>query len=541
MPTSLAAPRRLTITLAPYTGSWTAAEAGHLLRRATYAPLATEIDEAVGLGLTATLNRLLTQQPAAPPPIYYDYDSHPEAGLGDTWEGLYTNPDDRTQDNNARNRSTYAWLMLNQANGGMNLREKMVFFWQNHFGMSSPGDARTNLRFLRLFQAAAYGDFRQLLKDITIDVGMLRFLNGNVSTAASPNENFAREVMELFTLGKGPLAGAGDYTTYTEQDVTELAKAFTGWRTRNVNSSEPGVESESYYQANRHDTTTKQLSARFNNVTIPNTEENEYANVVDVILAREEVSRFLCRKLYRFFVYYEIDAAVENNVIEPLAAIMRANDYQMAPVLRALLGSQHFYESQFVGALVRSPLEVVHGVFRPLGYYFNQGSEVENYKAALRAYTQARDMGLEMLRPPSVSGWTAYYNAPAYYRLWLNTATLQHRNQFYGIALRNNGFFWDGNAHPFDLIAYVDTFPDAYDPFVMIERMAKDFLPRPLAAAQLQALRDLLLPDIDDFVWGNEYGNLQANPNDEALRVSVTRRLQAMLRGMYQLAEFQVF
>ena len=105
---------------------------------------------------------------------------------------------------------------------------------------------------------------------------MLDFLNGRQNTRNSPNENFAREFLELCTIGKGPDLGGGDYTNYTEQDVTELARAFTGWRTRYFNTTTPGQMAESYYQDNRHDNTVKTLSHRFNNAQIQGNNGDEY-------------------------------------------------------------------------------------------------------------------------------------------------------------------------------------------------------------------------------------------------------------------------
>lgn len=248
--------------LTPYSGPWTFQQAGHLLRRATFAPLKSEIDEAVALGLDNTLSALFAGGPLPTPPVYYDYEGHPDAGIGDSWVDIPLG-DDATADGNARRRSLEAWWMLSSADSGLNIREKMCFFWHNHFGMSGVGDAKSTYQFLTKYRELATGDFRQLIKDMTVNPYMLRFLNGETSTARNPNENFAREILELFAIGKGPQTGPGDYTNYTELDVVELAKAFTGWRTRNFNSRTPGAVIESYFTASRHDSSTKTLSHRF--------------------------------------------------------------------------------------------------------------------------------------------------------------------------------------------------------------------------------------------------------------------------------------
>lgn len=526
-------------SIAPYTGPWTALEAGHLLRRATFSPLKPEIDEAIGLGLENTIITLLTAGPLPDPPVYYDYDSHPDLSIGETWVNHHTNPDDANSDGNARRRSLDAWWMLTSANTGINIREKMCFFWHNHFGMGGNNDARGIYLFLTKYRQFAIGDFRELVKEITIDPLMLRFLNGHTNTLESPNENFAREILELFTIGKGPQIGDDDYTNYTELDVTELAKAFTGWRSRYIGTRVPGQMPESYFTASRHDTSTKTLSHRFNFAEIVDAGIDEYKNVVDLIFMQEEVSRFICRKLYRYFVYYKIDESVEAGIIEPMAQTLRDNNYTIGPALAQLLSSEHFYDRSIVGDVIKSPLDYVHSVFKAADFY-SQGNTVDDYEAGRRAYLQVRNMGMELRRPPSVAGWTSYYQEPSYYRLWLNTATLQTRADLTKIAFRRNGFSWSGNPHPFDWLGALSRYDNPGDPNTMIAQMVAELLPQPLLPEQISSLKELLLPGLQDFVWTGEYENHLANPNDADLRASVENRLKEMVSGLFLLAEFQV-
>ena len=537
MPTSTLAAPAVT-SLAPYAGPWNFQQAAHLLRRATFGPTKDEIDDAVAFGLNASLDQLFATVPLPANPVYYDYEDHPDAGIGDTWVDLHHNPDDFSGDNNSRSRSYQAWLIRSTAETGFNVREKMLVFWLNHFGIGFEGESRGLVKMMNLFRTTSAGDFRELMKTMTVNPLMLRFLNGNVNSRTSPNENFAREILELYTLGKGDLAGPGDYTTYTETDVTELAKAFTGWVIRDYNSTTPGAEVYSEFIPNRHDTTTKTLSERFNFATIENADENEYANVVDLIFTRDEVATFIARKLYRQFVYYKITPAIEASVIAPMATLILDNDYVLEPALRALLGSEHFYEMRIVGDAIKTPLEFIHSVLRPTNFY-DRGNLVDDYSAGRRAYFHARDTGMDLRNPPSVAGWTAYYQEPSFYRLWLNTTTIQLRTLF----LRDATVRWfrlAGERHYVDWLGLIDTFDNPFDPNAMIEEMALRFMPKPLAQAQLDGIKELLLPGLQDFVWTGEYGDYQANPGDMALRDSVNDRLTEMMYGMLQLAEFQV-
>ena len=137
------------------------------------------------------------------------------------------------------------------------------------------------------------GNFRELTKQITVNAAMLHFLNGNKNEVNSPNENYARELLELFTIGKGDLVGPGDYTNYTEQDIAAFAKALTGW-TAWTDGNDP-AEFERWWSS--HDTSTKQLSHRFGSQTIENAGAEEYKRVVDIIFEKDEVAYHICRRL----------------------------------------------------------------------------------------------------------------------------------------------------------------------------------------------------------------------------------------------------
>lgn len=525
-------------TLTPFSGEWGFQQAAHLLRRATFAPTKSEIDEAIDLGMDGAMDQLFATVALPDPPVYFDFDQHPDAGIGDTWVDLHTTPLNSNGDNNARRRSYESWLLLSTASTGFNVREKLVFFWLNHFGIGFEGENRALYRMITRFRENGTGDFRQLVKDMTIDPLMLRFLNGNTNTRQNPNENFAREILELYTLGKGPLAGEGDYTTYTEHDVSELAKAFTGWVIRNYNTQTPGETVYSLYVQNRHDTSTKVLSERFNFAQIENGDDEEYANVVDLIFTRDEVATYICRKLYRQFVYYKITDDIEANVIAPMAQILIGANYVIEPALRALFSSEHFYEMRIVGDAIKSPLEFVHSILRPTGFY-QQATVQDSYNAARRIFFHCRDTGMDLRNPPSVAGWTAYYQEPSFYRLWLNTTTIQLRTLF----IRDSTIRFhrqSGRSYYVNWLDMLAEFTNPYDPNDMVEEMALRLMPQPLNQAQLAGTKELLLPGLQDFVWTGEYADFIDNPDDEALRESLNTRLTEMLYGMLQLAEFQV-
>ncbi|MEL7377759.1 MAG: DUF1800 domain-containing protein, partial [Bacteroidota bacterium] len=421
--------------LTPYDGPWGPEQAAHLLRRTSYGLLKSEIDQVVEMGMEAAVDMLLEDRPLPPPPINYTEPNASNVPLGETWVNipLLGGPEEQTY----RRISTRAWIVDTIRKERMSIRETMTHFWINHFGISGVNQPQVIYDYHSLLQTLALGNFRELVKAVTIDPRMLVFLNGNQNNANSPNENYARELLELFTVGKGPQIGPGDYSNYTEDDVRAIARALTGWRTRYFNSTE--FLPESYYQANRHDTGDKELSYHFNNDIISNAEENEYAVVVDRIFQQSACAYFICRKLYRHFIYYKIDDAEEATIIEPMAQLLIANDYEIRPVMSALLKSRHFYDVENLGPMIKNPAQLIYGLLRSFDYQ-HLTPDLDQERRILQLYhNRSTILGMDLFNTPSVSGWEAYYQAPAFYRIWINSSTLQERTRFTN-QVTANGF-----------------------------------------------------------------------------------------------------
>jgi len=189
------------------------------------------------------------------------------------------------------------------------------------------------------------------------NIAMLRYLNGYLNTKTSPDENYGRELQELFTVGKGP------DSKYTEDDVKAAAKILTGFR---INPFSSPISY--FFLFTDHDTSTKQFSAFYGNKKITgrafNDGEKELDDLVQMLFDNTETARHICRKLYQFFVYYEITSDVEQNIIRPLADIFRQNNFQFKPVLEKLFKSQHFYDSLNLNCVIKSPLDYSIGMIR---------------------------------------------------------------------------------------------------------------------------------------------------------------------------------
>ncbi len=521
--------------LEPYTGPWEYEQAAHLLRRTMFGPRHQEIKTAAAAGLQATVNQLFTELPLPDPPINYNFENDPNVPIGATWVNApYTAGVNAIR--NYRNLSLRVWTAEQLLFEGVSIREKLTLFWHNHFGVSNISDPKFWYQHITTLRANAWGNFRDLVKAITIDPAMLRFLNGNQSTRTAPNENYARELMELFTLGKGQAAGPGDYTTFTEQDVAAMARVLTGWRDRGYNTNNPDIAVESYFQANRHDTGNKQLSHRFDNQIITNKGEDEYAYLVDVIFERPEVARFISRKLYRWFVYYVIDETTEQAVIEPMAQLLEAHDFEIRPVLEALLSSTHFYHILNQGPMIKNPIDFVLSAFRPTAVSLPD-NPTQRFQALRDLLRLTIPMQMEYFNPPDVAGWKAYYQAPAYYRTWISAATLPPRMR-YTDTLSTNGYRFGNFYMRANVLEMVKISDDPYDPVRIVRDWARLLLPQVLTESQIAALKEILVPGLPDYVWGVEYTNYEAAPNNNALRNTVETKLRTLLRAMLSMAEF---
>ncbi|MFC6222150.1 DUF1800 family protein [Hymenobacter artigasi] len=531
LPTGLA---RTTSTLTPYAGTWGYEQAAHLLRRCLFGPTRPEILAAAGSSLTAVLNGLLTAPATAPDPPVNVSATDTSVPIGQTWTA-------QVFDQNfegVRRTSLRDWWLGQVLGQGTTLVEKMTLFWHNHFvvEISNINDARMGYEYCRLLRQHALGNVKQLAKDVTVTPAMLRYLNGNQSVVGAPNENYGRELLELFTVGKGPLIGTGNYTNYTEADVQAAAKVLTGWRDLAT------VPVGSYYTASRHDTTTKVFSSAFGNASIVASGNTEYQALINLIFQQVETARFIVRKLYRWFVYYLIDTQVETDIIRPLATILINKSFDVVPVLRALFSSEHFFDALNVGCLIKSPLDFTVGLCRQMQVAFPPATNVAvqygmwNYLNGL-TFVQQQTLG----DPPNVAGWAAYYQTPQYHELWINAVTLPRRNQVTDLFI-GTGYTRSGVNIKIDVLALTQLFPaaTASDCNLLIDEYVKLMLPIALTANQIAFLKTALLPGLPDFEWTVEWQQYLAAPTNTAKKAAVTTKLQAMLRALMGLAEYHL-
>lgn len=521
--------------LAPYTGAWTQTQVKHLLRRAMFGSPKADADYFLNAGLAATISELLTPAIAAPNPPLYTYSSvydDPNVPFGQTWiAATFDN-----QANGQRTKSFKAWwvsLMLNQPR---NILEKMTLFWSNHFSTETfaVGDARYSYATNALCRQHALGNLKMLTKLITLDPGMLKYLNGYLNTSAAPDENYGRELQELFTVGKD--ANGNPY--YSQDDVLAAARVLTGYR---INS--PGITS--YFDSTRHDTANKTFSSFYSNTIITGRSgaagANELDDLLDMIFATNEVALNTCRKLYRYFVYYEIDAAAETDIIQPLADIYRNNNYEILPVLNALLSSEHFFDPLNRGCIIKAPVDVVMAFCRDYNVVFPLSSNLIGqyalwYKLAQNISLLTQDIG----DPPNVAGWPSYYQEPQFHELWINSDSLPKRNQFTD-AMVLTGINASGSGIIADVIAYTASLTSPDDPDLLIQEVIDLHYSEDVSTTVKDYLKSILLSgQTSNSYWTNAWDDYVNDPTNTMYINIVKTRLRSMYQYIMNLSEYQL-
>jgi uncharacterized protein (DUF1800 family) len=496
--------------------------------------LATSLSD----GLDITVGKLLDPQPLPPPPLNVSFGSDQNVPLGQSWVEAATSGSVQGY----RRNSLRHWGMGMLAQAPYSFTPKMVLFWHNHFALELQivKDARYVYDYYRQLHTYALGNFRTLVKKMTLAPAMLVYLNGNENIAGAPNENYARELFELFTIGKGPLAGPGDYTHYTEEDILAAAEALTGWRD---DMKAGGGRPSALFVGADHTKGDKTFSTRFGGHVITESGATEYAQLVDMIFTREETARHLCRKLYRWLVYYEIDAQIETEVISPMAELLSASGFELMPVLDNLFKSAHFFDERFRGALIKNPVDFVTGLLYQFDVQFPDPATDLKAQYALwgEMFAEAERQQMALFDPPSVAGWQAYYQEPLFHRIWINAVTLPSRQAFVR-KLLHEGFKAFGQKVEIDVLAFVNKLDpgEAAIADLLIDRLSEMVLPNLLPDAQKLRLKKAFLAGLPDYEWTIEFGDYLAEPEDPAFSEPIRLKLIQLLEAFLSLAEYQL-
>lgn len=372
-----------TSTLAPYTDPLDQLSASHLYRRLGFSASVATINQATGQSAAALVDNLVDQAlgmaPIAPP----------------TWANWtnanYPEDDDaRRQLQNQQQtefRLTYANSLLNN-----NLRDRLSFFWSNHF-VTEIDVYNCNAylyEYIDCLQRNSLGNFKTFVSEIGLTNAMLFYLDGAFNNGRNPNENYGRELYELFTLGEG--------NGYTEMDIIETAKALSGYVERGEIGCTPVA-----FDPTKHDAGPKTILGQTGNWG--------YDDVIDILFDQRasEIAEFICRKLYEFFVHPDSRDEANNaqTIIDGMSATFLSNNFEIAPVLRQLFKSQHFFDDEAIGVIIKSPIDFYFNTLKESGFSYTDTNvaEMVNYAGMLSQ---------ELFDPIDVAGWQRD-------RTWINT------------------------------------------------------------------------------------------------------------------------
>jgi uncharacterized protein (DUF1800 family) len=395
--------------LAPYAGPWNRRMAAHLLRRAGFGGAPADVDRLAAMSSRDAVDSMMRFDPGplAARPALEDppvpprglYRGFAQAAVGGavpmaaddaTAEARKAFQMQRNQNRRQNLISMQTWWLQRMIASQAPLQEKMTLFWHGHF-TSSPEKGTFAQELLMqnlLFREYALGNVRDLTLHVSQDPAMLRYLDNNVNAKAHPNENYARELMELFTLGIG---------NYTEQDIRESARAFTGWTFRR-NPDGTGSFLDNH---NQHDDGSKTFLGQTGNFS--------GTDIVNIIFKQPAAPRWFAKKLLAFFVYMD----PEPQLIDAVAGLIRQHDFEMKPVMATLLHSNVFFSERAYRALVKSPVEFVVGTHQLFG--INEIGRLE--------LPVLRQMGQVLFYPPNVKGWDGG-------SAWINSQSILTRENF---------------------------------------------------------------------------------------------------------------
>lgn len=551
-------------SLLPRSGQLGRRLAAHLLRRSTFGFSRADVDSLAQMTADQAVEQLALLPALPPDPV------DPQTGL--PWL-----PAGHTQANSSNEelmRVIVSWWLFHVLEPAqpLTLSHKLFFFYHTSF-VTGFNDIEWNENFyytLRLFMLYLDGSYKELARKICFDNGMNEFLDIGDSVAGNPNENFVREFLELFTIGKGPGAGPDDYTTFTEQDVIEAARLMTGFRLNNDWDDPLLLDPDTQLpranpNVNQHDTTDKVFSPRFQDqiITGRSTEAGmmqEVDEFVEMIFAQPATASQIVRRLYRFFVRYEITPEIETDIIQPLAGDLILGNYEVLPVLKQLLKSEHFFDADdadatdnVVGALIKSPLELQLQTIK----YF-QVPIPDPAADLFEAYISFGYWGIQrvqtaacfdLFEPPEVAGYQPIYQAPEYNRLWISAKSIPAR---YAIAdehldgpdiLQMDPMAWVEDALNIgdftgnDYLGNPGPHPGARIAPHLVQEMVDYLLPEALPQDRLDYFVDeVLLDGLTALNWQMEWDNYTTGGDDTNVKPQIKRLIKAIL----QSPEFQL-
>ncbi len=587
-----------------FSGTLGSKRAAHLLHRASFGPTKELIDAFANLTADQAVNQLFLQ-PLPDPILPVDPETNKEWFLS----GIVEDVNSGSLELQDYFKGWFIGQMLSQGiSPSISLayatREKVVFFIHTVLTtiLSKVDDSRAAYFQNQLFRLYAFDknagikfNFKELAKKVSVDNAMLKVLDGYLNVKGSTQENYARELHELYTIGRGlegtpkPVTEIGDYFVYKETDIQAAAKVLSGWEisigsSTVIDNSFANLDPDtllprgrvrgSATNASAHDNSLKQFSDRFGNQTIqpdplllngsnPTQASalDEISKLIEQIYAKPETARSICRRIYRFYVYHAIDQTLDDTIIAQMASTFTASGFKIQPVLEELFQSQHFYDAapgvndDSFGGIIKSPLDLVVGTLRLFGIQLPlyPTASADFFSKTGELLREMSLMGMSFYDPFDVAGYDAYHQFPIYHRSWISTNYLTQRYDFINRLVMGST---QQGALKIDVVNFVKT---KFSPAVasnarsLIIELAKYVLPvnenltyttgadtnSGLTAARINYFLTAFIksPQIDpdpEVAWTNRWNN-NLDPD------TVENQLKNLFNAMMQSPEYQLY
>jgi uncharacterized protein (DUF1800 family) len=431
---------------------------------------------------------------------------------------------------------------------------RMVFFLHNLLAAGKGSVKMLYQHYMTLFNTS-FESYKTTIYKITLDPTMLDYLNLQHSQKNKPDENYARELQELFTVGKGP------ESKFTEQDVGEMARLLVGWQFNNDSKNKMTGPITNIFNAWNHDTSDKQFSAFYGNRLIKGQNgqdgKKELDEAIDMLFSTNECALYLSRRLYQFFCYPMINDTVEKNVIVPMADLLRKNNYELKVPLRALLGSAHFYDNSFYNSMIKSPLEFMFGFYKEFDMnLFNNttGGDIPkrfsdpltaNFYKFKNLQWEMSNIGLNYTDPPSVSGWPAYYQEPVFDLFWINSDTIAKRSNIGNSIARWGAGIGSGDTKGWinlqlDKIKFVSSLKSPENIDLVIDETVERLMSAPISDKAKARIKASVLGGNAPSYYTQLYQSHMSKQTEET-RSILNNRLENLFGALFQMGEIQLF
>ena len=476
---------------------WNQSSATHLLGRTMIGPTYNDIIDSTNNRLNYTVSTLLGELETPEPPGSWVEDPAP------AWDQLTDDEVDELMQQYRDHMGEMAtWWIIRMTQNSKNITEQMTLFWHNFFAtaQSKVFFPQAMYEQNKIFREYGLGNFKELLRRVTFGPAMMIWLDIHRSKKHNPNENFSRELMELFTLG---------VDNYSQNDIVEASRAFTGYVTNGVetNYDYENLVGNDIHWDEWHD---------FGNKTVlGQTGQWTGDDIINIILEQENCAKHICRRIYKWFVYENVN----ESVVEEMADVLRDNNYEIRPALEFLFKSEHFYDNNYRGALIQNPIGFLPGLIRKFGmqnFTFPDGFLLRSVGV----------LGMTPLEPPDVNGWIGY-------RSWINSITLPLR-KLVGCSLVTGSSPFGSFDFTVDVRSMAQSMYSSNDPGYaseqIVRKLALVLIGIPLSNELETRMLDILLDGAEPYDW-----NINAPAGD-----AQWNRMKDLLMYIIRIPEIQI-